>query len=286
MPSMGERQEFRTTSDGGELVGWVRGSGPRVLFLHGGPGLSFDYLDGLADDLGEGFEIASYQQRGLVPSTLDGPFDIATHVEDVRRVLDTLGWDRCVVLGHSWGGHLVLHVALAMPERLLGVLSVDPLGAVGDGGQTEFDAQMFGRTPADVRAKAQQLDERALAGEGTEADMIEGLRLVWPAYFAKWDDAPEMPGVRGSTVVYSETYDSIRAEMAGLESRLPNISVPVGFVAGDSSPMPTTSSTDAASRIPGAWVEIVPGAGHFPWFEVPGCIGPALDRLLAGSKEA
>jgi hypothetical protein len=38
-----------------------------------------------------------------------------------------------------------------MPERLLGVLSVDPLGSVGDGGWPEFDEEMFRRTPEDVR---------------------------------------------------------------------------------------------------------------------------------------
>ena len=37
--------------------------------------------------------------------------------------------------------------------------------------------------------------------------------------------------------------------------------------------------TDAAARIPGAWVEVVPGAGHFPWLDVPGCVRRALRRL-------
>lgn len=282
MPDMG-REPFRTTSDGGELTGWVSGSGPRVLLLHGGPGLSFDYLDDLATELGDGYQIAAYQQRGLAPSTLDGPFDVATQVDDVRRVLDALGWDRATVLGHSWGGHLALHVATALPDRLHGVLAVDPLGAVGDGGEKAFEAEMEARTPEDVREKAREMDERAMAGEGSEADMIESLRLFWPAYFASWADAPPMPDIRGSLPAYAETFTSIHAEIASLEQRLPSIRVPVGFVAGGRSPMPSSASTDAAGRIPGAWVEVVDGAGHFPWIEAPGCIRPALDRLVSTS---
>ena len=54
---------------------------------------------------------------------------------------------------------------------------------------------------------------------------------------------------------------------------------PVGFVHGSRSPMPVAASTDAADRIPGAWVEIVDGAGHFVWVEAPGAIRTALRRL-------
>jgi pimeloyl-ACP methyl ester carboxylesterase len=276
------RRDVHAPVDGGKLVGWVQGSGTPVLLLHGGPGLNYDYLDGVADDIGGGYELASYQQRGLRPSVESGPFDIATHVDDVRRVLDALGWDRAYVLGHSWGGHLAMHVALALAPRLQGVLVVDPLGAVGDGGEKEFEAEMMARTPADVRALAEELDARAQRGEGTEGDAIEGMRLVWPAYFAQWDAAPAMPPLRISVPCYAETFDSIHRELPALASALPSIRVPVGFVAGASSPMPTTSSTEAAALIPGAWADIVNGAGHFPWIESPGCIRSALDRLAGG----
>ena len=41
--------------------------------------------------------------------------------------------------------------------------------------------------------------------------------------------------------------------------------MPVGFVHGSRSPMPVAAATDAADRIPDAWVEVVDGAGHFVW---------------------
>src|SRR5215210_9322329 len=113
-----------TTQDGGPLISGRRaGSGPPVLLLHGGPGLGFDYLRDLADELAEENDVAWYQQRGLAPSATEGPFTVATDVGDARRVLDALGWEAAYVVGHSWGGHLALHVAEALPERLLGVLA-------------------------------------------------------------------------------------------------------------------------------------------------------------------
>jgi pimeloyl-ACP methyl ester carboxylesterase len=74
---------------------------------------------------------------------------------------------------------------------------------------------------------------------------------------------------------------SIIEELPGLEARLPEIRVPVGFVHGSRSPMPLAASTDAAERIPGAWVEVVDGAGHFVWVEAPGAVRAALRRLTA-----
>jgi pimeloyl-ACP methyl ester carboxylesterase len=76
--------------------------------------------------------------------------------------------------------------------------------------------------------------------------------------------------------------ESIRAELPALEAGLGGIRVPVGFVHGSRSPMPLAASTDAADRIPGAWVEVVEGAGHFVWVEAPGAVRAALRRLTEG----
>ena len=74
---------------------------------------------------------------------------------------------------------------------------------------------------------------------------------------------------------------SIVAELPVLEAGLPQIRVPVGFVHGSRSPMPVAASTDAADGIPGAWVDVVDGAGHFVWVEAPGAVAGSLRRLTA-----
>jgi pimeloyl-ACP methyl ester carboxylesterase len=273
--------EFTTRDEGPLIAGRRAGSGPPVLLLHGGPGLGFDYLRGLADELAEENDVAWYQQRGQEPSAAERPYTVAADVGDARRVLDALGWERAYVVGHSWGGHLALHVAKAMPERLLGVLAVDPLGSVGDGRWPEFDEEIFRRTPERVRARARELDELSTAGAADDELALEGMRLVWPAYFADPERAPPMPELRIASERSAEMVRSIQAELPALEAGLPRIRVPVGFVHGSRSPMPLGASTDAAERIPAAWVELVEGAGHFLWFEAPGAVRESLRRHTA-----
>ncbi len=69
-------------------------------------------------------------------------------------------------------------VAAAAQERLTGVLAVDPLGAVDDGGMAAFAQEMDERTPPEDRDRAEELDERVLRGEGTAEDDLESLRAV------------------------------------------------------------------------------------------------------------
>jgi proline iminopeptidase len=275
--------DLRADVPGGSLRGWARGDGgvPPVLLLHGGPGLSYEYLRGLAVDVGNTYRVAAFQQRGLAPSTTKGPFDVERAVADVLAVLDALGWARAWVVGHSWGGHLLLHLALAAPERLHGGLAVDPLGAVGDGGAAGFEAELVARTPEADAARAVELDQRAMRGEGTPEEMTESLALLWPSYFAARDDVMPFPALRASLPAYSGLWESLKAELPALEAALPSITVPLAFLAGGASPMPADAAAGAtAARIPGARLEVLEGAGHFPWHERPGCVRAALDRLV------
>ena len=275
------RQSIRADVPDGELVGWVQGTGPRVLLLHGGPGLSFGYLDALAMELGSDYELASYQQRGLPPSSAEGPFTVGREVDDALAFLDALGWEQAFVVGHSWGGHLLLHLALAAAHRVLGALAVDPLGGVGDGGMAAFETEMGGRIPEGSRRRAEELDKRAMRGEGTEEDFIESLTLYWPAYFATPAHAPPMPEMRTSVEAYAGIVESLRKELPHLSRALASMTVPFGFVAGDESPMPVDeAAAPTAAVIPGAWLVRVQQAGHFPWYEQPGCTRGALDRLV------
>jgi pimeloyl-ACP methyl ester carboxylesterase len=91
-----------------------------------------------------------------------------------------------------------------------------------------------------------------------------------------------MPDIRMSAECYAQTMASIQESFPALERGLPTIAAPTGFVVGAASPIPVTASTDTADRIPGAWVEVVPDAGHFIWLEAPGTVRSALARLTGG----
>jgi len=175
----------------------------------------------------------------------------------------------------------LLHVLSTYPDRVTAALVVDPLGGIGDGGEQQFEAEIFARTPPAVVERAQELDQRAMAGEGTEADMRESLRLVWPAYFADSAAAPPMPDMLASVEAYSATFESIHEELPGLAARLSAVTVPIVFLHGAASPMPVTASTDTASAIgPAASVHVLDGTGHFVWVESPGSVRAALDGVL------
>ena len=104
-----ERAPFHAPTASGDLVGWMAGDGPSVLALHGGPGLSFTYLDPAVEEVAAEFRVATFQQRGLAPSTVFGPFTIDQAVADVAAVLDfttqpVWSWNGCT---QSYSGYVL-----------------------------------------------------------------------------------------------------------------------------------------------------------------------------------
>jgi pimeloyl-ACP methyl ester carboxylesterase len=245
--------------------------------------MNYDYLDDAVAELAARYQVATFQQRGVAPSTEQGEFTVAEAVADVAAVLDCLDWETAYLMGHSWGGHLVFHAAAAIPARLAGVLSVDPLGAVGDGGAEAFGDEMLARLPDADRERARMLDEKDTAGESTPEEDLEAFSLFWPSYFADPAAAPSMPSVAFSQPANRGLWADLQARLPELEASLPSITVPVGVIVGELSPMPPSAGTESAERIPGAWSHLEPGAGHFVWHEAPGCLLAAMDRLVAGA---
>jgi proline iminopeptidase len=256
-------------------MGWVTGSGPEVVLLHGGPGMT-DYMESLLPEL-DGYRVASFQQRGVAPSTLAGPFDVPTLRVDVLEVLETLGWGAPVMIGHSWGGHLLLHLLAVAPARVGAALVVDPLGAVGDGGMARFEAELARRLPEATVARLKELDELEATRALTPAETLEAMEIAWPAYFSRPEQA--RPIRQTGHAPSDETWASIRAELPTLARLLRGCRVPTRFVHGEADPMPVTASTETA-EILGAVVDVLPGNGHFPWLEDPGCVRRSLDLLL------
>ena len=119
-------EPFELAIAGGVLRGHRRRGEPPALLLHGGPALA-DYTAGCADLLDGLFGTIRYTQRGTPPSGGEPPFTIESHMADAIAVLDFLEIERAWAIGHSWGGHLALHLAVAHPDRLLGVLCIGPL---------------------------------------------------------------------------------------------------------------------------------------------------------------
>ena len=67
--------------------------------------------------------------HGKTPRLPDGVYyHYIDHLSDLDAAINGLGWDQCVLLGHSMGGTLVTTYAAAFPERITRVISIDALG--------------------------------------------------------------------------------------------------------------------------------------------------------------
>jgi proline iminopeptidase len=275
--------DFTVAVPGGVIAGVRSGRGFPLLVLHGGPGVS-DYTGLLAGELAD-WTALRYTQRGVAPSTVSGPFTIGRHVADAIAVIDQHEVSSAAVLGHSWGGYLAMQLAAAAPERVAGLVLVDSLGGAGDGGFAAFGTEIDARVGPEVLAQVAALDELVEASPGTpEADAagVRSFDLVWPGYFADPPSAPPPPaGIRVSPECYIGTFESIQAAQADgrLADQLGGYCGPVEIVAGAASPFPIETATSTAALFSDARISVVPGAGHLPWHERPGCVTAALRRL-------
>ncbi len=272
---------FELATSDGSLFGHTAGRGAPALLLHGGPGLP-DYLGGCAEELENLFTTIRYTQRGAPPSTVGPAYTIETHMADALAVLDAFELERAWAIGHSWGGHLVLHLAVAHPDRFHGIVCIDTLGAWADVLPEFVEALKRGLTGED-RARIAELEEREASGEAGEEELLEGLTILWPNYF--FDPASAPPPLVNAIGVqcYSDTSRSIEEhfERGTLREGLPTLTIPALFAHGLADPLPLRSATATAKLIPAARVGRIPRAGHYPWIEQPGFLNRMLRGLIA-----
>jgi pimeloyl-ACP methyl ester carboxylesterase len=77
-----------------------------------------------------------FRGHGRSEPPKNGDYSIAGMADDVESVADTLDFRRFILVGHSMGGGVALTYAGAHPERIAGLLLLDP---IGDGTQIPAD---------------------------------------------------------------------------------------------------------------------------------------------------
>ena len=113
------------------------GSGTPIVLLHGGPGATHHYFHPSFSRAADFARVIYYDQRGCGASEFKAGegYSLAQAVADLERLRETLGIERWVVLGHSYGGILAQRYALEHPERLAGLVLVgSSLGFEADTG--------------------------------------------------------------------------------------------------------------------------------------------------------
>jgi lipase len=84
--------------------------------------------------------------RGHGASPAIAPWRTEEHVADLVEVLDVHGVERADVMGHSFGGHVALHLLAAAPDRVGRVVLLDPASMI-DPAAAERGALDYARDP-------------------------------------------------------------------------------------------------------------------------------------------
>lgn len=104
-----------------------RGSGsPTFVFVHGWTcDRSFFKLQ--ADHFAGKHRVVSLDLRGHGESDKpQGAYPISTYADDIAFLIDKLSLGRVIAVGHSMGGITVLQLGAAYPEKVAGIVMVDP----------------------------------------------------------------------------------------------------------------------------------------------------------------
>lgn len=250
-----------------ELTGAA--SGTPLVMVNGGPGFDHSYFhsgDSVWQALGR--PVVFYDQRGVgrSPALADGQScTLADQIEDLDAVLGHLGTEKADLLGHSWGGYLVMAYAARHPERIRRLVIVD--SAAPKWGDTLFlFEEVFPETveQQDLVAFAEALGDADAAARGVELylsmlfystekrdaflDLAPGfayepeINRILNADLARFDLNPELGKFRFPTLVITGRFDM-------------NVAPSVAH--------------GIHRSIPGSEFAVFEESGHLPFFEQP-----------------
>lgn len=237
---------------------------PPLVYLHSAGGETrLEVLDELARDFDVIVPVLPGWGESEGGEEIDGPEDVVFHLLDVFDAVG-LGADapRPLVLGTSLGAWMAVELATRYPDRVAGLVLVNPVGLHLDGAPI---AEMFGRSPGELAemlfadqshpiAMAMHAMEEFTGDVGKQVEIpLELVLPMWKAMGATarigWDPYLHNPKLRG---------------------RLHRVTVPVLVVAGAQDGMvPRAHAETYAAELPDARLEVVDGAAHWLPLERP-----------------
>lgn len=273
----GEPHETVTLDDGATLATWTRrgrAGAPHVVLLHGGPGL-WDYLEPLAELIGDEATVHRYDQRGCGQSSAVAEQSMARSVADLEQLRTHWGLASWVVIGHSFGAGLALAHAAAHPDRVAVVGHLAGVG-IGDWG-TPFAAERR-RRAAPFQDRLDELSGR----DRTAAEEVEWRRLTWATDYTELTVglAAAQGMAESPNLINYEANRALRLVDADLIAWAAATSCPVYYVHGTADPRPAANAMLLADRTPIARKRVVTDAGHVPWVEQPEQVRELLIEIV------
>jgi 3-oxoadipate enol-lactonase len=244
------------------------GRGEPLLLLHAFP-LDRRMWDAQVEALAGRCRVIRFDARGFGHSPPDaGPLTMERIADDAAAVLDALGIEKAVIGGCSMGGYAALAFARRHPPRLTGLYLQDTRA---------------GADSEEARTGRAALAERVLReGAAVAADSLLP-RLLGET---TKQERPELEA-RLREHVLGTSPRAIANALHGLAARadssasLAGFSVPCLVLVGAEDVVTPPSESEAlAAAIPGARLEVVPGAGHLANLEQPALVNAALEGFL------
>jgi pimeloyl-ACP methyl ester carboxylesterase len=240
-------QSDRLKFAGGEIAFDTVGSGPAVVFLHGG------FLDRHAWDpqmaaFAKQFRVIRYDIRPFGESST--PKEAYNTPEDLVRLLDHLKVDRAHLIGHSFGGGVALDFALQQPDRVnsLTLVAAPPGGFVPPQEELKQISAIFAAVKEgdDAIVKA-WLDHPMWSVARTRPALVKEIETITRRNLAPFrlPSAPYIP-----------------MKPAAID-RLSEVKVPTLVILGDRDMPSIKQAAEVLTKgIQGAHLKIVPGADH------------------------
>ena len=252
-------------ADGQPIVYEDRGAGDTALvFVHCWAcdrGYWREQLDAFAADYRVvALDLAGHGESGKSREswTLEGLGD------DVVAVVEHLGLERAILIGHSMGGPVALFAARRLPGRVLGIVAVDTL----HNAEQEFPSAMVEMLAAGFEADFESAMRGAvnrMLGEGVEPEIGE-----WVAERACSAD-PQ------ATVAILRAFAGFDAGAA-----MRAADVPIRAInAAPASPLQPPTEIELNRKYADYDAVIVEGVGHFLLLEAPERINPLLAEAIA-----
>jgi len=240
----------------------------------GGTGGDLRQTPAAASPFAERFRTLAFDQRGLGrTSHPEGTWTMADYAEDAGALVRALRWERCHVVGTSFGGMVALELALRhgdLVDRLV-LCCTSPGGALASYPLHE----LRDRDPADVMAiRMRLLDDR---WDPDAAEPIPGLGGIYPWIERQALAPPQDPAAA----------DGLRRQIdarAGHDvmERLGEIAAPTLVCAGRYDTMaPLDNAQYLADHIPDAELAVFDG-GHLFMLQDPTAHPTMIDFLARG----
>ncbi len=268
--------------DQAEVAHRVIGTGPDVLFVHGWPfsGASFrGLLPHLAPHVT--CHVIDLPGTGSSRWTDATPLSLEHHIDSVRRVVDSLGFDEVAVVGNDAGGMIVRH-ALAGDTRVraMGLINTEQPQGLG----WRFKSFLAVRSlPRLESTMAWALDRRRLRN----SRLLFGDAFVDRSFidgeFEEFVIRPFLDSQRhrAASIRLLRSFDGEHVDqLAELHRR---IDVPVQLVWGVEDPFfPIARAREMVSTFPNARLTEIEGASVFSQEERPAEVAEALLPVLTG----